>query len=441
MIQNQLKNTTKPYRCLFDLRNIQKAKVEHLVNARLLHQLHKDYDESTAKSKIPFKNIGKPVNNQRYLQCIHKPLSINHQMSDSVGGNRMYLERYPSVTTILSNTKPPNEFFGLMNWRKSNIERFGKEKFGLMQKDTTIKGTTFHQDMKEYFAAESSNERHHKLHTSGFIKSVCNVLPNISNPLAVESSVVHSSLGYAGTIDLVAEYMGILSVIDWKTSQKKKVNLTQCHSYPIQISAYAGAINFDLDYPFQILNSVLVIAYENGDPADVHIMNEQLCEEYWEKWLIRLHQYKAMKSRDSVEPKRTGWAIIEDQYVSTSLISDENGPQERLSEGAQMIENGQNLKSFVRRQPVFDVKQNRGKSLNEIGKTVKDEEIVATWRNLTGLTESIFGRVLISKGLLMTHYITSIFKVSMKKIFNSMDLIPKKGNQFHEKKIGKHGSA
>jgi genome maintenance exonuclease 1 len=109
--------------------------------------------------------------------------------------------------------------------------------------------------MKEYFV-EWNNITHHKLRTSGFIKSVCNILPNISNPLAVESSVVHSSLGYAGTVDLVAEYMGKLSVIDWKTSKKKKVNLVQCHSYPIQVSAYAGAINFDPDYPFQVSHIV-----------------------------------------------------------------------------------------------------------------------------------------------------------------------------------------
>lgn len=180
-----------------------------------------------------------------------------------------------------------------------------------------------------------------------------------------------------------------------------------------------------------------MIAYENGDPADVLIMNEELCEEYWDKWLIRLNQYKTMKSRrDSVEPpKRTSWAI-EGQYVSNSLSPDEKGPQEKLSEVTQIIENGQNLKSFGGRQPVLNLKQNGGKSLNEIGRTVKDEEIVATWRNLTGLTESIFGRVFISKGLLLAHYIESICKSSMRnlKIYDSKDHTSKEGNQFHKKK-------
>lgn len=176
-----------------------------------------------------------------------------------------------------------------------------------------------------------------------------------------------------------------------------------------------------------------MIAYENGDPADVHIMNEELCEEYWDKWLIRLHQYKNMKSRDPMEPKRTNWAT-EDQYVHTSLSPDEKGPEEKLSGGAQIIENGQNLKSFVSKQPFLNVKPNRGKSLNQIGRTIKDEDIVATWRNLTGLTESIFGRVFLSKGLLLAHYIGSIFKASVNKMYNTMDLTAKERNHFHKKK-------
>ena len=37
---------------------------------------------------------------------------------------------------------------------------------------------------------------------------------------------------------------------------------------------------------------VIVIAYENGDPADVHHMSQQICEAYWLEWLIRIQQYR-----------------------------------------------------------------------------------------------------------------------------------------------------
>lgn len=87
---------------------------------------------------------------------------------------------------------------------------------------------------------------------SGYWQSVSHVLKDITNVVAVESAVVHSLLGYAGTLDLIAEYKGVLSVIDWKTSAKHKTNLKDCYSYPQQIVAYAGAVNFDENYPFQV---------------------------------------------------------------------------------------------------------------------------------------------------------------------------------------------
>lgn len=87
---------------------------------------------------------------------------------------------------------------------------------------------------------------------SGYWKSVSHVLKDITNVIAVESAVLHPLLGYAGTLDLIAEYKGKLSVIDWKTSAKHKTNLKDCYSYPQQVVAYAGAVNFDDNYPFQV---------------------------------------------------------------------------------------------------------------------------------------------------------------------------------------------
>lgn len=37
---------------------------------------------------------------------------------------------------------------------------------------------------------------------------------------------------------------------------------------------------------------MIVIAYENGDPADIHHMSKEICEKYWLEWLMRLQQYR-----------------------------------------------------------------------------------------------------------------------------------------------------
>lgn len=42
----------------------------------------------------------------------------------------------------------------------------------------------------------------------------------------------------------------------------------------------------------QVCGGTIVIAYENGDPADVHHLSQELCETYWLEWLTRLQQYR-----------------------------------------------------------------------------------------------------------------------------------------------------
>lgn len=37
---------------------------------------------------------------------------------------------------------------------------------------------------------------------------------------------------------------------------------------------------------------MIVIAYKNGDPADVLMMSTEKCKEYWELWLARLEEYQ-----------------------------------------------------------------------------------------------------------------------------------------------------
>lgn len=44
-------------------------------------------------------------------------------------------------------------------------------------------------------------------------------------------------------------------------------------------------------YFSKVSNAVIVIVYEDGREADVHIMTKEICEEYWEKWLQRLAEY------------------------------------------------------------------------------------------------------------------------------------------------------
>ena len=50
-------------------------------------------------------------------------------------------------------------------------------------------------------------------------------------------------------------------------------------------------------YRPQVCNAVIVIVYEDGREADVHVMPREMCEEYWQKWLQRLAEYNESDAR------------------------------------------------------------------------------------------------------------------------------------------------
>ncbi|KAL9968525.1 hypothetical protein ACROYT_G020632 [Oculina patagonica] len=273
-------------------------------------------DVAESETYCPFLNQSKTLDKKALSSLLLSPLSIHCANKVQRYGERIYLDKFHSVTSILSQTKPASEHFALKNWKKAQISELGKEQFEKNTKNTFKRGTQFHHSVQLYFKSKEVPFIEKGARDSGYWQSVSHVLKDITNVVAVESAVVHPLLGYAGTLDLIAEYEGALSVIDWKTSAKHKTNLKDCYSYPQQIVAYAGAVNFDENYPFQVCNGVIVIAYENGDPADVHHLSQELCEKYWQEWLTRLQQYRSKFperaiTEDEQKVKETGQEMYE----------------------------------------------------------------------------------------------------------------------------------
>ena len=96
-----------------------------------------------------------------------------------------------------------------------------------------------------------------------------------------------------------------------------------------------------------------MVAYENGDPANVHLLSQEICEAYWLEWLTRLQQYRIR---------------FPEHIVNEADL-------EVLNEAKQQETHARNLES---------VAQSLGaKSLNSIGvpvanigTTVKDEDVI-----------------------------------------------------------------
>ncbi|CAB4058772.1 MGME1 [Lepeophtheirus salmonis] len=86
-------------------------------------------------------------------------------------------------------------------------------------------------------------------------------------------------------------------VVDWKTSDKKKRYTSKnIFDNPVQVAAYFGAINYDSNYTVKPHSGLIVIAYNDGTPANILKMSNNALEYYWREWKIRLHIHRKMIS-------------------------------------------------------------------------------------------------------------------------------------------------
>ena len=151
-----------------------------------------------------------------------------------IDGGRVYVTPagnvYPSITSILGRKPKP----GIEEWRK----KVGSKEANRITKESTELGTMVHNLCEQYLynmpLAESPDE----------VVSVFNrlrfLLGNIDNIYGLELPLHSNVLKVAGTADCVAEYNGILSVIDFKTSRKAKRE-DWIEDYFIQAFFYSAA--------------------------------------------------------------------------------------------------------------------------------------------------------------------------------------------------------
>ena len=90
------------------------------------------------------------------------------------------------------------------------------------------------------------------------------LLSDIDNIRALEATMYSDHLRLGGQADCIAEYKGKLSVIDFKTSNKRKTR-SQCYNYFIQCSAYA--IMFEERTGIPVDQTVILMAQQDDGPA------------------------------------------------------------------------------------------------------------------------------------------------------------------------------
>ena len=137
---------------------------------------------------------------------------------------------YPSVTTVLGAMTDKS---GLDEWRN----RVGNEEADRVGKLAATRGTNVHQMLEDYVLG-SDIDLSMPFNTHLF-KQVKKVLDsNVDNVIGCEAVLKSDYLKVAGTCDLIADYNGTLSIIDYKTSAKNKMK-DWIDGYFLQTSLYS----------------------------------------------------------------------------------------------------------------------------------------------------------------------------------------------------------
>lgn len=164
-------------------------------------------------------------------------------------------EKLPSVTTVLGAQKKSS----IMAWRK----RVGEEEANRISKIATGRGTNVHTLCERYLNNEDINSSEIMPDAKQMFNSLKPYLANINNIHYQEQALWSRQLGMAGRVDCIAEYEGVLSVIDFKTSKKVK-SLNDIEDYFWQTSAYSLMYEELIGNPIDDL--VIIMAVEDSKP-------------------------------------------------------------------------------------------------------------------------------------------------------------------------------
>ena len=172
-------------------------------------------------------------------------------------GTRYYVtpsgNKYPSITTVLSayNRK------AIFEWR----QRVGSEEANKISGKASTRGTKLHKNCEDYI--NNKNPVFKTPFETVLFNSIKPTLHRINNVYAQELRMFSDHLRIAGTVDCVGEFDGKLSVIDFKTANRRK-DPSYIENYFMQCSAYA--IMFEEIFEIPVSQIVVAIAVEDDEP-------------------------------------------------------------------------------------------------------------------------------------------------------------------------------
>ena len=194
------------------------------------------------------------------MEFIHEKIDLGYDDldTDTQPSGRTYITpdgcKYPSITTVLSILHEEE----IAAWRN----RVGDEEANKVSNKATSRGTHVHAIIEKYLKNED---------TSGFLPHVIQSLRNIKPILdsrigtifGLETPLYSTHLKIAGRVDCIAEFDGVPSIVDFKTSKRPKKK-EQIPNYFAQMSAYA--IMWEERTGMPITNTVIIMDVDDNEP-------------------------------------------------------------------------------------------------------------------------------------------------------------------------------
>ena len=201
--------------------------------------------------------------------------SLQDLKTENINGKRHYVtpqgNKYLSITSLLSNLSAK----GISEWRK----RVGEAEANKITRQASGRGTRLHTLCEQYIENKEGFLEGALPDVVDMFNSINPFLDRIDNIHVVEGALYSDELGIAGRTDLIGEFDGNLSVIDYKSSRKVK-NWEMCHAYFMQGAFYAYAYEELTGTPLN--NIVIIMAVESEKPL--------LFKETKDRWLEPLKQ-------------------------------------------------------------------------------------------------------------------------------------------------------
>ena len=172
---------------------------------------------------------------------------------------------YPSITSVISWVNREQ----WASWRA----KVGVEKANAKCKKATNRGTGFHSIMEEYMAnndVTTMTQYSVPLLNLMFKAAKPYLDSRLDNIYQQETRMCSKKLCLAGTVDLICEVDGELSIVDFKTSEKEKPE-EWLEDYFVQLSAYWAMFTEATGVAPKKL--VVFLVAENGDVQIVERKN------------------------------------------------------------------------------------------------------------------------------------------------------------------------